>query len=512
MLRFDASGTPPSADGGMSDERIWTAALVVIGDEILSGRTHDKNIAQVASWLQVQGIRLTEVRVVPDVEERIVEAVNALRTAHDYLFTTGGIGPTHDDITVDAVAKALGLPVVVHPEARRILEDYYATRGGLTDARLRMARVPEGADLIPNRMSGAPGIRIGNVHLMAGVPHITAQMLDALTGTLEGGAPLLSETVGCWVKESEVADILREVEKAHANCPIGSYPFFRDGKVGANFVIRSTDPDDLASCVDTLVRSARRGRARLHAGRAFRPVAEPPHCHRLRPRPKQAEGEELDAKPVQRGDRRQAAAAVPVAGDRRGADRAGDRGDRPPVAADRHPADPRGMGHRPRPSSGSALTAALVGMAFGSSLGGWLGDRWGRLKALYLAALIFGASTIAAAYANDVRTMALVRVLGGLGFGAGYPNALALVNDWVPARHPDLRHRHAVDRHPARHRHRRLRRAAAAARLRLARHLPDLRRRLDRDRHRAVPGAARVAELPARPRPSASRRRRTPRG
>jgi molybdenum cofactor synthesis domain-containing protein len=233
-------------------ERIWTAALVVIGDEILSGRTHDKNIAQVASWLQVQGIRLMEVRVVPDVEERIVEAVNALRTAHDYLFTTGGIGPTHDDITVDAVARALGLKVVVHPEARRILEDYYATRGGITEARLRMARVPEGAELIPNRMSGAPGIRIGNVHLMAGVPHITAQMLDALTGTLEGGAPLLTETIGCWVAESEVADILREVEKAHAGCSIGSYPFFKDGRVGANFVIRSTDREVLQSCADTL--------------------------------------------------------------------------------------------------------------------------------------------------------------------------------------------------------------------------------------------------------------------
>jgi molybdenum cofactor synthesis domain-containing protein len=233
-------------------ERIWTAALIVIGDEILSGRTHDKNIAQVASWLQVQGIRLMEVRVVPDVEERIAEAVNALRTAHDYLFTTGGIGPTHDDITVDAVAKALGLPVVVHPEARRILEEYYATRGGITEARLRMARVPEGADLIPNKMSGAPGIKIGNVHLMAGVPHITAQMLDALTGTLEGGAPLLTETIGCWVAESEVADILREVERAHADCSIGSYPFFKDGKVGANFVIRSTDRDMLRSCADTL--------------------------------------------------------------------------------------------------------------------------------------------------------------------------------------------------------------------------------------------------------------------
>jgi molybdopterin-biosynthesis enzyme MoeA-like protein len=150
------------------------------------------------------------------------------------------------------VASALSVPVVVHPEARSMLEEYYATRGGLNEPRLRMARVPQGAELIPNRMSGAPGIKIGNVHLRAGVPTICAQMLDALTGTLEGGAPLLSETIGSWVQESAVADILREVEKAHAQCQIGSYPFFREGRVGANFVIRSTDATELASCADTL--------------------------------------------------------------------------------------------------------------------------------------------------------------------------------------------------------------------------------------------------------------------
>ncbi|QYJ07850.1 competence/damage-inducible protein A [Qipengyuania flava] len=234
-------------------ERIYTAGLVVIGDEILSGRTHDKNIAQVASWLQVQGIRLSEVRVVPDVIERIVEAVNALREGYDYLFTTGGIGPTHDDITVDAVAEALGVDVVIHPDAKAMLERYYASIGKeLTEARLRMARVPDGAELIPNRMSGAPGIKLGNIHLMAGVPHITSGMLDALTGTLEGGAPLLSETVGCWTPESEVADILRQVEQAHEGCQIGSYPFFREGRVGANFVVRSTSEEELRSCVDSL--------------------------------------------------------------------------------------------------------------------------------------------------------------------------------------------------------------------------------------------------------------------
>ena len=233
-------------------DRIWTAALAVIGDEILSGRTQDKNIAQIALWLNLQGIRLREVRVVPDVEEAIVEAVNQLRARNDYLFTTGGIGPTHDDITVDAVAKALGVDVVVHPKARAVLESYYETRGGITEARLRMARVPNGATLIENRMSGAPGIRHGNVFIMAGVPHITAMMLDALSGTLEGGAPLLSATLGCWVAESEVADLLRATEKAHEGCQIGSYPFFREGRVGANFVVRSIDQTVLDTCVAAL--------------------------------------------------------------------------------------------------------------------------------------------------------------------------------------------------------------------------------------------------------------------
>ena len=233
--------------------RIYTAALIVIGDEILSGRTHDKNISQVAAWLGIQGIRLKEVRVVADDTAAIVEAVNALRARNDYLFTTGGIGPTHDDITVDAIAEALGVEVIVHPEARAILEGYYETRGGLTDARLRMARVPAGADLIPNRYTGAPGIRHGNVFIMAGVPAITSGMLDALSGQLEGGAPLLSETVGCWIQESEVADLLRETEKAHESCQIGSYPFWRDGKTGANFVIRSVDAEDLAACTRALL-------------------------------------------------------------------------------------------------------------------------------------------------------------------------------------------------------------------------------------------------------------------
>lgn len=227
--------------------------MLVIGDEILSGRTQDKNVTQIAAWLNVQGIRLREVRIVADDVDAIVEAVNTLRARNDYLFTTGGIGPTHDDITVDAVAQALGVGVVIHPDARAILEGYYAARGGLNDARLRMARVPDGASLIPNRMSGAPGIQLGNVYIMAGVPSITAGMLDALTGTLEGGLPVLSATVGCWVAESEIADLLATTERLHDDCQIGSYPFFRDGRVGANFVIRSTSADILADVSTALI-------------------------------------------------------------------------------------------------------------------------------------------------------------------------------------------------------------------------------------------------------------------
>lgn len=248
-------------------DRIWTAALIVIGDEILSGRTQDRNIAQLAAWLNVQGIRLGEVRVVADREEAIVEAVNTLRTRNDYVFTTGGIGPTHDDITVDSIAAALGVPVIVHPKARAILESYYETRGGLTDARLRMARVPEGSELIENRMSGAPGIHVENIFIMAGVPHIAAAMLDSLTGTLEGGLPVVSATLGCWVGESEVADMLRDAERAHDGVAIGSYPFFREGRTGANFVVRATDKAVVDACIADLADRLRAaGRAPVAGG------------------------------------------------------------------------------------------------------------------------------------------------------------------------------------------------------------------------------------------------------
>jgi molybdenum cofactor synthesis domain-containing protein len=239
----------------MGSSRIWTAALVVIGDEILSGRTEDKNIAQVARWLNGQGIRLVEVRVVPDQEQAIVEAVNALRPAHDYVITTGGIGPTHDDITIDSIAAAFGVPVIVHPEARRILEDYYRDRPlGLTEARLRMARVPEGAELIPNPTSGAPGVKVGNVYILAGVPNIAGAMLAALDGRLEGGKPMVSVTVRAHAAESDVAALLKEVQDEHPGVSIGSYPFYREGNFGADFVVRSDDETLAQACAAELRR------------------------------------------------------------------------------------------------------------------------------------------------------------------------------------------------------------------------------------------------------------------
>jgi len=236
--------------------RVWTAALIVIGDEILSGRTQDANIAYLAKWLNVQGIRLKAARVVPDEMGAIAEAVNALKPpAHDYLFTTGGIGPTHDDITVDAIAAALGVPVVMHPEAEAALRAYYGDR--ITDARLRMARVPQGADLIPNPVSGAPGIRLGEIFIMAGVPKITQGMLAGLEGKLRGGRPVLSRSVGAWIGESAVAELLRDTERAFEDVQIGSYPFWREGRVGANFVVRSPDPRALAACAEALMTGLR---------------------------------------------------------------------------------------------------------------------------------------------------------------------------------------------------------------------------------------------------------------
>ncbi|MFA7439684.1 MAG: molybdopterin-binding protein [Sphingomonadaceae bacterium] len=238
-----------------SATRIWTAALVIIGDEILSGRTQDANLSYLGRWLNLQGVRLKEARVVPDDAQMIGNAVKACLAAHDYVFTTGGIGPTHDDITVDAVAAALDLPVIYHPEALAQLEHWY--KGELTEARRRMARVPQGADLLPNPETGAPGIRLGRLFLMAGVPSITQGMLRGLDGTLAGGKPVETLAIGAWTPESRVADMLSDLQRANQDVQIGSYPFWREGRGGANFVLRAVDKEKLRTVRDMLLAQLR---------------------------------------------------------------------------------------------------------------------------------------------------------------------------------------------------------------------------------------------------------------
>ncbi len=224
--------------------RIWTAALIVIGDEILSGRTEDKNIAQLARWLNGEGIRLTEVRVVPDVQERIVAAVNALRPDYDYVFTTGGIGPTHDDKTADAMAAAFGVGIDVREDARAILLAHYKGMTDLNEARLRMARIPDGASLIANPVSKAPGFQIGNVFVMAGVPSITRGMLEDVGPRLEGGFVVRSRTIrGKGVREGAIAQGLEDLEAAsNGIVSFGSYPWFAPpDSFGVHLVARSAD-------------------------------------------------------------------------------------------------------------------------------------------------------------------------------------------------------------------------------------------------------------------------------
>jgi molybdenum cofactor synthesis domain-containing protein len=226
---------------------IVTAAVLVIGDEILSGRTKDKNIGYIADYLTALGIDLKEVRVVSDDEDAIVEALNALRRKFTYVFTTGGIGPTHDDITADCVAKAFGVALPYHPEAVAIMKERVAKTGGeLNEARMRMTRIPEGAELVANKVSGAPGFWIGNVITMAGIPTVMQAMLDEVGPKLKTGVKLLSETIRADAKEGDVGTELGVIAKAYPDALIGSYPFF-DEKLGpnTNIVVRSRDPEAL---------------------------------------------------------------------------------------------------------------------------------------------------------------------------------------------------------------------------------------------------------------------------
>ncbi|GEO14946.1 competence/damage-inducible protein A [Microvirga aerophila] len=229
-----------------------TAALLVIGDEILTGRTKDKNIGYIAEYLTGIGIDLREVRVVPDVEEEIVAAVNALRQRYTYLFTTGGIGPTHDDITADCIAKAFGVGIDHDPRAVAMLQERYQP-GELNEARLRMARIPHGADLVDNPISKAPGFRLGNVFVMAGVPSIMQAMLDNIAPTLETGARMIIETIEAeGLAEGIYAEGLSQIASSHDGVSIGSYPSFSTNGFRNQIVVRGKDPEAVANAAQAV--------------------------------------------------------------------------------------------------------------------------------------------------------------------------------------------------------------------------------------------------------------------
>jgi molybdenum cofactor synthesis domain-containing protein len=250
-------------NAGAEPSETVTAALLVIGDEILSGRTKDKNIGYIAEYLTNIGVDLKEVRVVADDEGAIIAALNALRHRYTYVFTTGGIGPTHDDITADCVAKAFGVSIDVDPRARALLLTRIAEKD-LNEARLRMARIPAGTDLILNKVSAAPGFRIGNVHVFAGVPAIMQAMLDEVAPTLKTGARMLSATVRADLREGDIGSELGAIAKAAPEVTIGSYPFFDEQRgPNTNVVIRARDPDKLAAAKSAVEAMLTRVRAQV---------------------------------------------------------------------------------------------------------------------------------------------------------------------------------------------------------------------------------------------------------
>lgn len=234
-----------------------TAAVLLIGDELLSGRTQDTNLQAIAKFLGPRGIQIAEARIVPDIEREIADAVNALRARHTYVFTTGGIGPTHDDKTADAVALALGVAIGVRDDARAILEAHYKS-GPLNEARLRMARIPDGASLIANPVSRAPGFQLENVFVMAGIPAVMRAMLEDIGPRLAGGAVVRSRTLrGKGLREGDLAAGLKALEDSSPGVTFGSYPFFSPEGFGANIVARSADPaalDEAVARLDALIR------------------------------------------------------------------------------------------------------------------------------------------------------------------------------------------------------------------------------------------------------------------
>ena len=223
------------------------AAILIIGNEILSGRTQDTNTSTLATWLNSIGVKVGEVRIVPDIEKIIIENVNSLRKNYDYLFTTGGIGPTHDDITAESISKAFGLKYEMHKEAFKILEDYYEP-GEFNDGRQKMTWMPSNANLILNPTSGAPGFNVENVFCLPGVPSILKSMLGGIKNKIIGGQPIKSSTISLRTVESEIASSLTKVQDDNCEVEIGSYPFFHAGKLGVSIVMRSDDQSKIDQC------------------------------------------------------------------------------------------------------------------------------------------------------------------------------------------------------------------------------------------------------------------------
>ena len=223
------------------------AAILIIGNEILSGRTQDKNTSTIAIWLNSIGVKVGEVRVIPDIEKTIINSVNLLKKNYDYIFTTGGIGPTHDDITAESISKAFGLKYKIHKEAYKILEAYYKP-GEFNKGRQKMVWMPDEANLILNPTSGAPGFNVENVFCLPGVPSILKSMLGGLTNKIIGGEPILSVTISLRTVESEIANSLTNVQNNNNDVEIGSYPFFQAGKLGVSIVIRSEDKKRIDAC------------------------------------------------------------------------------------------------------------------------------------------------------------------------------------------------------------------------------------------------------------------------
>ncbi len=234
-------------------DKVVTACLVIIGNEILSGRTRDANLPFLSTELNKIGVRLMECRVIPDIESVIVDTVNEVRRKFDYVFTTGGIGPTHDDITADAIARAFGVGISEHPEAVDRLTRYYADPALFTPPRRRMARIPHGGTLVDNPVSVAPGFRMENVFTFAGVPMIVEGMFLAMKHLLVGGRPVISRTIRCSQPEGFIAEKLGAVQDQHPETEIGSYPAFRQGKPSVSLIIRGTDPAKVQSAVDDLL-------------------------------------------------------------------------------------------------------------------------------------------------------------------------------------------------------------------------------------------------------------------